>query len=254
MIQSILDDIKKTNTALNIKEADKPKVLQKRFAETLTAADGGKTFSEEAIKVIADRYRIRSALDHAGAGHIVLEDMDRNTLVVPMRGTEATNNKINDILIADGGNIAFAHVPMAQLVTHLNDISRHMTPKGQAAVQFESKPGLERNQLVRSEQTAEGSGIMHGRKVELYAHSESSIYSTLLSNIYDAQNRDLNGPSANPHEMLGLVNDARSILGKPPVADLKQQQLHYRTTGLDIIAGLNGDLPRENRTLMLVVA
>ena len=26
------------------------------------------------------------------------------------------------------------------------------------------------------------------------------------------------------------------------------------TTGLDIIAGLNGDLPRENRTLMLAVA
>ena len=42
--------------------------------------------------------------------------------------------------------------------------------------------------------------------------------------------------------------------GKPPVADLKQQQLHYRTTGLDIIAGLNGDLPGENRTLMLAVA
>ena len=216
--EQIKSEIQKINTDSQSSQDKKESALKVEFKKVLLTADKGQAFTPEQVNEITDRYRVRSALNQDGAGHLILEDMNNGAMVIPMRGTEfaLTNNGFNDLVIADGGNITMDRMPMDQLVLHLNDINRHMTAQGQPATQFdytrEQDPtGTWTPRLVKSAQTAEGSGILYGRQIDLSSdHSEAAPYGAVISNIYGFPNSSYNGPSTSHEEMLGLVNDAHT--------------------------------------------
>lgn len=236
-------------------EGKKASKLKENFQEILQNSDGGTTFSPKRAETLADRYYVRAALDSDGAGHIILEDSHTNTMVIAGRGTENNNNKINDLVVADAGNIAMGDVPIKQFVLHLNDVTRHMTEKGQPAVQFgyrmEQDPtGVYHPRLTKSEQSVVGTGVLYNRQVSLISnHSEGSVYGALESDIFDVQNRSINGPGVSKPQMLDLINDAREVLGKEPIQEMGRYQLQRHTTGVSIIDNLWDGLPGKQETI-----
>ena len=228
--------------------------IRKDFQKSLETMRGGDAFSPERIQEIINRYTPLSALNKDGAGHILFSDQHNpNTIHVAMRGSEEF---LADWLRADTGNIAIGDVPMHQFVNHLNDLSIHVTASGQPAPQFSYQ--IEQDAIgnyfphLVQVKPAQGDGLAYGRQLTFEAHSESSPYAALMSDIFDGRATSLNGPTASTTTMLDLVNEARQAFNKPVIQELGHHHTSYHTTGVSIIDGYWGGLPGNSTTIATI--